>query len=898
MKTALFIPFLLLVFNTKINAQYPPAIQWQKLFGGTKDDNAYSVHQTYDKGYIIAGYTKSNDGNIPAGSNPNNRLRVWILKTDSLGILKWQKLIGSNGSYAVSVQQTKDSGYVVASIDSLWGYNGSIDYRITKLSSTGDIQWARNFGGTKTDIAKDVKQTTDGGYIVAGYTTSNDTDVTGNHGSTDYWIIKLNSAGVKQWQKCLGGSSDDMVSSIQATKDDGFIIAGSSRSNNGDVSGHHIAPPQFTGGFFDYWIVKLNSLGNIQWQKSLGGTYHDFASSVQQTTDGGYIVAGYTESNDGDVSVNHDTVGSPIGYSYFPDYWVVRLDSAGNLKWQQSLGGRWDERATSIIESIDGSFIVAGSAQSRDGDVGPYHNIGNSFEGWIVKLDNLGTIRWKKIIHNYSSDITNNLINDIKPTIDGSFVSVGMNTDGSGTRKDLSLIKFSASTTACTESYSLIRDTICAGTAYSFNGTILTQSGVYRDTLNNANSINCDSIITLALVVKTAPTVSNITGVSSICVGTITTYSDSTAGGIWSSSNTNIATVNSTGIVTGIASGTTTINYTVTNINGCSKTTTKLITVNTLPTVEAITGASSVCAGSSTTFNSATSGGIWNSNATNIATVNSTGIVTGIAAGTSTISYTVTSNGCSKTATKIILVNTLPNVAAITGASSVCVGSSTTFNSTTLGGVWSSNATNIATVNSTGIVTGIAAGTSTISYTVTSNGCNKSVGKSIIINPVPANGSILQSNDTLYSNVNISGATYNWYRNGSLYTTTTNPYLKISSIGSYILQIISNGCLSSSPVFTVSTTTAISNNTSNINSFDIYPNPTSEVINVNIQSKQNNSVQLQIFDVNGKQVYIQNLSILKGRNLTEININHLQKGIYIIYIEDKTGIATDKFIVK
>ncbi|MCD6097265.1 T9SS type A sorting domain-containing protein [bacterium] len=169
------------------------------------------------------------------------------------------------------------------------------------------IQWQKCLGGSGYDYAYSIQQTDDGGFIVAGYSNSNDGDVSGNHGERDYWVVKLNSAGDLVWQKSLGGSSWDEAWSIQQTSDGGFIVAGYSESNDGDVSGHH--------GGYDYWVVKLDSAGDIVWQKCLGGSYWDYAYSIQQTFDGGYIVAGESRSNNGDVSGNHG----------WGDYWVVKL---------------------------------------------------------------------------------------------------------------------------------------------------------------------------------------------------------------------------------------------------------------------------------------------------------------------------------------------------------------------------------------------------------------------------------------------------------------------------------------------------------------------------------------------------------------------------------------------
>ena len=151
------------------------------------------------------------------------------------------------------------------------------------------------------DDAMSIAPASDGGYIVAGYSESNDGDINGNHGDKDYWIVKLNSSGNLQWQKSLGGSYDDWANSIAPTPDGGYIVAGQSASNDGDITGHH--------GYWDYWIVKLDASGNLQWQKSLGGSSSEYAYSIAPTPDGGYIVAGSSYSNDGDaVSYTHLTL--------------------------------------------------------------------------------------------------------------------------------------------------------------------------------------------------------------------------------------------------------------------------------------------------------------------------------------------------------------------------------------------------------------------------------------------------------------------------------------------------------------------------------------------------------------------------------------------------------------
>ena len=289
------------------------SIEWQTSLGGTGSDNATSIQQTTDGGYIVAGRAQSTDGDVTG--NHGQASDYWVVKLTSTGAITWQKSLGGTDvDFAIFIQQTTDGGYIVAGFSystdgDVTGNHGQADYWVVKLSSTGAITWQKSLGGTGGDFANSIQQTTDGGYIVAGFSNSTNGDVTGNHGSTDYWVVKLDSIGTIIWQKSLGGSGEDFGSSIQQTADGGYIVEGYSSSTDGDVTGNH--------GLYDSWVVKLDNVGTISWQKSLGGTVDDKSGFIQQTTDGGYIFAGRSQSTDGDVTGNHG--------SY--DYWVVKLSS-------------------------------------------------------------------------------------------------------------------------------------------------------------------------------------------------------------------------------------------------------------------------------------------------------------------------------------------------------------------------------------------------------------------------------------------------------------------------------------------------------------------------------------------------------------------------------------------
>lgn len=402
-----FILFTILLSAFCVFSQ--PSIQWQKCLGGAGYDQANSIQQTTDGCYIVAGISDSNDGDVTGNIGSGD---YWIAKITNIGEIEWQKSLGgSGGDAANSIQQTTDGGYIVAGNsdsndgDVTGNHGGFSDYWVVKLSNTGGIEWQKSLGGTGNDQAYSIQQTTDGSYIVAGFSESNDGDVTGNHGNIDYWIVKLNGSGVIEWQKSFGGTGSDWATSIQQTIDGGYVVVGFSDSNDNDITVAH--------GSNDYWVVKLTSVGGIEWQKSLGGTYYDSACAIQQTSDGGYIVAGQSQSIDGDVTGNH-------GYT---DYWIVKLDNSGLIEWEKSIGGVYSEYPTSIQQTKDGGYIVIGTSILL-GDCR------------VVKLSGNGNIEWQK---EYGSDGGGEGGNSIQQTTDGGYIITGgiTSTDVAGFHGDM-----------------------------------------------------------------------------------------------------------------------------------------------------------------------------------------------------------------------------------------------------------------------------------------------------------------------------------------------------------------------------------------------------------------------------------------------------------------------------
>ena len=325
---------------------------WQRNYGGYADDYAFSIQCTSDGGYIVAGSNYSLDSLNNVGNHwilklSENGDSLWqknygtfqgvansiiqtndggyitagygggdflILKLDEVGDSVWVKFYGTNlNDVAYSVQQTVDGEYVVAG--TIWGAGGDVegnsygifDYWVIKLDEEGNLVWEKNYGGSEHDWAYSIQHTNEGGYVVAGKSSSNDSIVGGNYGSDDFWIVKLDDEGSLVWEENYGGSSSDVPTSVHQTTDGGYIIAGFSYSSDFQVGENN--------GNKDYWVVKVNSTGHLLWEENLGGSNAEEANAIQETSDGGYIVAGYSQSSDFDVEGNYGD----------SDFWIVKL---------------------------------------------------------------------------------------------------------------------------------------------------------------------------------------------------------------------------------------------------------------------------------------------------------------------------------------------------------------------------------------------------------------------------------------------------------------------------------------------------------------------------------------------------------------------------------------------
>ena len=287
----------------KFNAE--DELIWSKTFGGTNNDKGNDIIQTSDGGFAVLGYSESNDEDVTQNAGSQD---FWVLKLTSEGNITWQKSFGYVGAdYGTTLIQTNDNGYLLSGVIDVTASGGQGNSRNSqrhaggdiwtiKLDATGALQWSKYYGGSFTDTSYGVAKTDDNGFIMIGSSDSEDVDIQGNIGSYDFWAVRISSTGSIVWEKSFGGSEIDEGRAITATEDGNFMIVGDTRSSDNNVSTNK--------GAADLWMLKINPEGTILWEKSFGGSSFDVARSISKTQDGGFLIAGSSRSADGDVSTN------------------------------------------------------------------------------------------------------------------------------------------------------------------------------------------------------------------------------------------------------------------------------------------------------------------------------------------------------------------------------------------------------------------------------------------------------------------------------------------------------------------------------------------------------------------------------------------------------------------
>jgi len=350
----------------QVDARETKSMQWSKTYGGTNEDGATALVQTADGGYALAGWTWSFGTGL---------WDFWLVKTDAAGTMMWNKTYGGTGSQEASaLVQTVDGGYAIAGWTMSYGA-GDYDFWLVKTNASGNMQWNKTYGGTGYDVASALVQTSDGGYALAGGTYSF------GAGNYDFWLIRTDTSGNRLWNRTYGGTGDDLAGGLVQTTDGGYALAGYTDS--------------FGAGDQDFWLIKTDSSGNMQWNRTYGGTGDDLAGGLVQTTDGGYALAGSTWSLD---------------TSY--DCWLVKTDASGTMQWNQTYGGTNYDHISAFAQTSDGGYALAGGTYS--------FGAGNR-DFWLVKTDASGNTQWNKTYGGTNEDYALALVQ----TSDGGYALAG-----------------------------------------------------------------------------------------------------------------------------------------------------------------------------------------------------------------------------------------------------------------------------------------------------------------------------------------------------------------------------------------------------------------------------------------------------------------------------------------
>jgi hypothetical protein len=409
LSVGLFLPPL------SVSAQ-APVLQWSHVFGTPGMNTLKRLRSTADGGYILGGWTDAvsgGDRSQPSRGSDD----FWLLKVDAQGRKQWDQTLGGQGlDYLQDVQQTADGGYLVGgyttsaqSGDKTQPSRGLNDYWIVKLDARGNKQWDRTFGGTGNDYLSSLQQTTDGGYLLGG---SSSSPISGDKTQfsdyqSDYWVVKVDARGNKQWDRTVGGDAYEMLYTVRQSPDGGYVLGGFTMSG---VSGDKTQPSR---GEADFWLVKLNATGQPQWDRTYGGRASEILVELQLTADGGYILGGTSGSG-----ISGDKSEPSRGAS--GDYWVVKVDAQGNKQWDRTIGGSAYDQLVDLQVSSDGGYLLGGYSSSPISGEKSEPNLGYE-DAWVVKLDVNGTREWD---HTFGAD-ESDYLGSFLPTTDGGYIVGG-----------------------------------------------------------------------------------------------------------------------------------------------------------------------------------------------------------------------------------------------------------------------------------------------------------------------------------------------------------------------------------------------------------------------------------------------------------------------------------------
>ena len=836
---------------------------WDKTLGGYDGEALFSSFQTQDGGYLLIGFSLSDiSGDKTIASKGNDDL--WIVKVNATGIKQWEKVIGGNAEDGVyTAISTADGGYLLGgysksgiSGDKSQANRGDNDFWLVKIDAAGNKVWDKTMGGVYIDFIRKIIETPDGGFLLCGNSESQKSGdkISPNYGSYDYWVVKTDGSGNLQWEKSYGGADKEDLYAAVKLPAGGYMLAGTSTSG---ISGNKTAASK---GKSDFWLVRIDESGNILGDSTIGGNDDDILRVAQVDNDGGLIFAGSSWSG-----ITGDKSQARVG-TYWGDYWIIKTDASGKRIWDKTFGGDDDDIATSVLRTTDNGYLLGGyTFSSKSGDKTEYSK--GSRDYWIVKLVPPNFIT--------TGALTSNSLcagNQLSISYSASGVYYSPNTF-------LAQLSNAAGSFAAPINIGIITSNNLSGTIPVTIPVNTSAGSGYRIRIISSNLATIGSDNGTNITINRPPSIT--INDASVCEDDNLTLSASpvaNASYAWKGPN-GFESFSQLISINNIKSNQAGVYKLTVTVDGCSSIKDVNVSVNPLPL--AVAGNSQIiCSGNFTTLGATAVPGntySWTSNPAGY----SASIANPVVYPVSTTTYFVketTARGCLKTNQVTITVNPTPQAPLMTpvGTAAICAGDQLLLTASgTNGHQWYKDAQMIN--GATG--TTFNANTSGV-YTVkiTNNNCISpaSSGITITANPLPATPIITAAGNVLSSSSAINNQ---WLLNGiAISNATARTYTALSS-GSYTVRVSQNGCQATSAAYNF-TVTGIVDPAAWNGDVKVFPNPVVQTLF--IKNDGNRKLTCQLLDVLGRKVKETNLLYRSG----SIEMNGLGGGVYYLLLTD------------
>jgi hypothetical protein len=807
-----------------------PSVLWATYYGSTDDDVIFRVVRSSGGDIYSTGITNSVTGMATSGAHQTIEAGsddAFLTRHDNAGNLLWATYYGGSandrgwesaidpaGNIYICGRTGSSSG-IATSGSHQPSLTGLTDGFLAKFNSSGSRIWATYYGGYDWETASGVTCDASGNVYLVGQTSSTSNIAsfgawqTMVAGGDDGFIAKFTSAGVRVWGTYCGGPNNDEFYRAVVDGSGNIYLGGMGTSPSGIASaGAH--QTVYGGGVKDAIFAKFSSTGSRLWCTYFGGSGDEYCWGITLDGAGNIYWAGNTSSTTAMATVgsHQTTYGGGVN-----DGFIAKFSPTGTIIWSTYYGGGGDDGLGDVTTDPSGNVYFAGNTNSTTGVITPgalQSTITGGADLLYGSMTTSGSLLYGSYYGGNADETGYTIINDGSGNVYISGFTnstTGLATPGAhqstygGGVHDGFLLKIDQCTVPVVPAVTGTPTVCIAATTPLSNPT---PGGSWSSGAPGIATVNASGVVAgiaggtaiisygisntcgfgyalYTVTVVPLPTVLPLTGTTTVCVGGSVTFSCATASGVWSSTTPTVATVSTGGLVNGLLAGTSLISYTVTNACG-STASTRVVTVNGSPAVAPITGAMAGCTGGMLVLSSTTTGGTWSSSNLAVATIFPTasdGFISLVSPGTSTISYVVAGTCGSTTVNATVTVNALPVVAVITGPATVCAGSYITLSNATPGGSWSSLSPTVATAAAGGLISGVAAGTAVIRYTVTNSCGSTTVTANVTVTPLPVAGTITGPSEVCAG----SSVTLSSTPTGGTWSSTTTTIATVSAGG-------------------------------------------------------------------------------------------------------------------